>query len=49
MPAVVVQYLFRHAKLTFALMGIFFLLFGVTSVNLFVLLKLNIDLSSNTG
>jgi len=49
MPAVVVQYLFRHAKLTFALMGIFFLLFGVTSVNLFVLLKLNIDLFLEYG
>jgi hypothetical protein len=44
-----VRYLFRHPRLTFALMGMFFLLFGVTSVNLFVLLKLNLDLFLEYG
>ena len=49
MPSAAVRYLFRHPKLTFALMGAFFLLFGVTSVNLFVLLKMNIDLFLEYG
>jgi hypothetical protein len=44
-----VRFLFRRPKLTFALMGGFFLLFGVSSVNLFVLLKLNIDLFLEYG
>jgi hypothetical protein len=44
-----IQFLFRRKKLTFALMGAFFLLFGVSSVNLFVLLKLNIDLFLEYG
>lgn len=44
-----VRFLFRHPRLTFALMGAFFLLFGVTSVNLFVLLKLNLDLFFEYG
>src|SRR5262245_9782904 len=49
MPSAAVRYLFRHPRLTFVLMGAFFLLFGVTSVNLFVLLKLNIDLFLEYG
>ena len=39
----------RQLLLTFALMGLFFLLFGFTSVNLFVLLKANIDLFIQYG
>ena len=49
MPGPWIHFLFRHPKLTFALMGAFFLLFGVSSVNLFVLLKLNIDLFLEYG
>jgi len=44
-----IQFLFRRPRLTFLLMGAFFLLFGVSSVNLFVLLKLNIDLFLEYG
>jgi hypothetical protein len=44
-----IQFLFGRPKVTFALMGVFFLLFGVSSVNLFVLLKLNIDLFVEYG
>jgi hypothetical protein len=44
-----IQFLFRRPKLTFALMGAFFLLFGVSSVNLFVLLRLNLDLFLEYG
>jgi hypothetical protein len=44
-----INFLFRHPSLTFVLMGAFFLLFGVTSVNLFVLLKMNIDLFVEYG
>ena len=44
-----VNFLFRHPAVTFVLMGAFFLLFGVTSVNLFVLLKMNIDLFLEYG
>lgn len=44
-----VNFLFRHPAATFVLMGAFFLLFGVTSVNLFVLLKMNIDLFVEYG
>jgi hypothetical protein len=44
-----VRFLFRRPRLTFALMGGFFLLFGLTSVNLFVLLKLNLDLFFEYG
>jgi hypothetical protein len=42
-------FLFRHPKLTFLLMGAFFLLFGLSSVNLFVVLKANIDLFVQYG
>ena len=44
-----VNFLFRHPTVTFVLMGAFFLAFGVTSVNLFVLLKMNIDLFVEYG
>jgi hypothetical protein len=49
MPRSWIGYLFRHPRLTFVLMGAFFLLFGLTTVNLFVLLKLNIDLFLDYG
>ncbi|MEP7182524.1 MAG: hypothetical protein ABI886_10075 [Betaproteobacteria bacterium] len=42
-------FLDRHQRLTFVLMGLFFLAFGVTSVNLFVLLQLNLDLFLQYG
>jgi hypothetical protein len=38
------EYLRRHLLLTFVLMGVFFLLSGITSINLYVVLKANIDL-----
>jgi hypothetical protein len=44
-----ITFLFRHPKLTFLLMGAFFLLFGFSSVNLFVVLKANIDLFLQYG
>jgi hypothetical protein len=48
-PAKWIAFLFRHRLLTFLLMGAFFLLFGFCSVNLFMLLKLNIDLFLDYG
>jgi len=42
-------FLFSHPWLTFVLMGVFFLLFGVLSVNLFYLLKANIGLFIEHG
>jgi hypothetical protein len=39
-----IDYLRRHLLLTFVLMGAFFLLSGITSINLYVVLKANIDL-----
>ena len=44
-----IDFLYRHPKLTFLLMGMFFLAFGFTSVNLFVVLKANIDLFLEYG
>ena len=44
-----IGFLYRQPKLTFLLMGVFFLLFGFTSVNLFVVLKANIDLFLEYG
>jgi hypothetical protein len=38
------EFLRRHLLLTFVLMGAFFLLSGITSINLYVVLKANIDL-----
>ena len=49
MPRRWVEFLFRHPKVTFVLMGAFFLLFGFTSVNLFVVLKANIELFLEYG
>jgi ABC-type multidrug transport system permease subunit len=49
MPRRWVGFLYRHPKLTFLLMGAFFLLFGFTSVNLFVVLKANIELFVEYG
>jgi len=43
------DFLYARAWLTFGLMVGFFLLFGITSVNLFVLLKMNIDLFIEYG
>jgi hypothetical protein len=42
-------FLYRHPSLTFILMGLSFLLFGFYSVNLFVLLKANIELILEYG
>lgn len=49
MPRRWVGFLYAHPKVTFALMGGFFLLFGFTSVNLFVVLKANIELFLEYG
>ena len=42
-------FLFDHPLLTFVLMGAFFLLFGVLSVNLFFLFKANLGLFVDHG
>ena len=44
-----VFFLFRNPLLTFVLLGVFFLLFGLTSINLFFLLKANINLFLDYG
>jgi len=44
MRTYLVNVLWKHPWLTFFLMGVSFLLFGVMTVNIFVLLKANIDL-----
>jgi hypothetical protein len=49
MPRRWLDFLYAHPLLTLALMVAFFLFFGVTSVNLFVLLKMNIDLFVQYG
>ena len=43
------EFLWKRLWLTFLLMGVFFLLFGVLTVNIFVLLKANIDLYVDYG
>ena len=43
------EFLFRHPILNFLMMGACFALFGFTSVNLFVLLKANVDLFLQYG
>ena len=43
------DFLYRHTWLTFILMGLSFLLFGFYSVNLFVLLKANVELILEYG
>jgi len=49
MPVGWSDFLFRRPLLTLVLMGVFFLLSGVLSVNLFFLLKANISLFINYG
>lgn len=49
MPRRWVEFLYWHPKTTFLLMGAFFLMFGFTSVNLFVVLKANIELFLEYG
>ena len=49
MPRRWLDFLYAHPWLTLVLMVAFFLCFGVTSVNLFVLLKMNIDLFIQYG
>jgi hypothetical protein len=49
MPRRSLDFLYAHPLLTFVLMVALFLCFGVTSVNLFVLLKMNIDLFIQYG
>ena len=49
MPRRWLDFFYAHPWLTFVLMVGFFLLFGITSVNLFVLLKMNIDLFIEYG
>ncbi len=44
-----VHALWKRPWLTFFLMGVSFLLFGVMTVNIFVLLKANLDLYVNYG
>ena len=43
------DFLWKRLWLTFLLMGVFFLLFGVLTVNIFILLKVNIDLYVDYG
>ncbi len=45
----VIALLRRHPLLAFVLMGAFFLLSGITSINLYVVLKANIDLFQKYG
>ncbi|TMH65349.1 MAG: hypothetical protein E6H55_02990, partial [Betaproteobacteria bacterium] len=44
-----IDVLWQHRWLTFLLMGLFFLLFGAMTVNIFVMLKANIDLYLDYG
>ena len=44
-----IDFLYRHRLLTYVLMGFFFMLFGVTSVDLFFLLRANIRLFIDYG
>src|SRR5207237_9410332 len=44
-----IDVLWTHRWLTFLLMGLFFLLFGAMTVNIFVMLKANIDLYLDYG
>lgn len=44
-----ILFLFRYPIVTFVLLGIFFLLFGVISINLFFLLKANLNLFLDYG
>lgn len=49
MRAYLVNALWKRSWLTFFLMGVSFLLFGVMTLNIFVLLKANIDLYVTYG
>ena len=44
-----IDFLRQHLLLSFLLMGVFFLLSGITSINLYVVLKANIDLFRQYG
>lgn len=44
-----IDFLYRHMLATYVLMGVFFMAFGVTSVDLFFLLKANINLFIQYG
>ena len=48
-PRAAIGFLLRHPRLAFLLLGACFLSFGVTSVNLFVLLMSNINLFIEYG
>lgn len=48
-PRAAIDFLFRHPWLTYLLMGACFLSFGVTSVNLFILLMANVNLFIEYG
>ena len=48
-PRAAISFLFRHPWLAFVLLGGCFLSFGVTSVNLFVLLMANVSLFIEYG
>jgi hypothetical protein len=43
------DFLRGHPLVTFLLMGVFFLLFGLASINLYVVLKANVDLFLHYG
>lgn len=49
MQKILMKLLFKYWWITFLLMGAFFLLFGVASLNLFALLKANINLYLEHG
>jgi ABC-type uncharacterized transport system permease subunit len=49
LPRRLIAFLYRHPTITFLLMGVFFLMFGFMSVNLFVVLKANIELFLEYG
>ena len=49
MPRRWLDFLYAHPWLTFVLMVTLFLCFGATSVNLFMLLKMNLDLFLQYG
>jgi hypothetical protein len=44
-----IDFLYRHAAVTYVLMGVAFMLFGITSVDLFFTLKANINLFVEYG
>lgn len=49
MPTWYIDFFYRHPRVTFVMMGVWFLLFGVSTVNLFVQLKLNLELFLEYG